>query len=141
MSIQENNQNQGEKIRKTSSVNLFGFTANAELKLILTHSFPMHLFSSPWKYQETLRFSDVFGADKGCIGSEWVKHTYIFKAKDVSLPMSKKIWFPLDTLNFVNYLYFQGRIFSLKQLRRKINPLNRTNRVVFGVMDLWMSLL
>ena len=26
----------------------------------LTHSFPMHLFSKPWKYQITLRFFDVF---------------------------------------------------------------------------------
>ena len=26
----------------------------------LTHSFPMHPFSTPWKHQKTLRFSDVF---------------------------------------------------------------------------------
>ena len=26
----------------------------------LTHSFPMHPFSTPWKHEETLRFSDVF---------------------------------------------------------------------------------
>ena len=26
----------------------------------LTHLFPMHPFSSPLKYQKTLRFSDVF---------------------------------------------------------------------------------
>ena len=27
----------------------------------LTHLFLMHLFSTPWKHQKTLRFSDVFG--------------------------------------------------------------------------------
>ena len=26
----------------------------------LTHSFPMHPFSTPWKHQKTARFSDVF---------------------------------------------------------------------------------
>ena len=26
---------------------------------LLTHSFPMHPFSTPWKHQKTLRFSDV----------------------------------------------------------------------------------
>ena len=29
-------------------------------KICLTHSFPMHPFSTPWKHQKTLRFSDVF---------------------------------------------------------------------------------
>ena len=27
---------------------------------LLTHSFPMHPFSTPWKHQKTIRFSDVF---------------------------------------------------------------------------------
>ena len=27
---------------------------------LLTHSFPMHPFSTPLRYQKTLRFSDVF---------------------------------------------------------------------------------
>ena len=27
----------------------------------LTHLFPIHLFSTPWKHQKTVRFSDVFG--------------------------------------------------------------------------------
>ena len=29
----------------------------------LTHSFPMHAFSTPWKHR---------GLEKGCIGNEWV---------------------------------------------------------------------
>ena len=32
----------------------------------LTHSFPMHPFSTPWKHQKTLRFSDVFRGQKKC---------------------------------------------------------------------------
>ena len=40
----------------------------------LTHSFPMHSFSTPWKHQKTVKFSDVFrGVEKGCIGNERVK--------------------------------------------------------------------
>ena len=30
------------------------------LSLLLTHSFLIHPFSTPWKHQKTLRFSDVF---------------------------------------------------------------------------------
>ena len=34
---------------------------------------PVHPFSTPWKHQNTLRFSDVFrGVEKGCIGDKWV---------------------------------------------------------------------
>ena len=36
---------------------------------VLTHSFPMHSFSSPWKHQKTVKFSDVFrGKRKGALG-------------------------------------------------------------------------
>ena len=36
----------------------------------LTHSFPMHSFSTPWKHQKTVRFSDVFrGWRKGALGT------------------------------------------------------------------------
>ena len=36
----------------------------------LTHSFAMHLFSTPWKHQKTVRFSDVFtGLKKGALGT------------------------------------------------------------------------
>ena len=34
---------------------------------------PVHPFSTPWKHQNTSRFSDVFrGVEKGCIGDKWV---------------------------------------------------------------------
>ena len=40
---------------------------------LLTHSFPMHPFSTLWKHQKTVRFSDIFrGVEKGCTGNEWV---------------------------------------------------------------------
>ena len=36
----------------------------------LTHSFPMHPFSTLWKHQKVLRFSDVFrGYRKGALGT------------------------------------------------------------------------
>ena len=41
---------------------------------ILTHSFPMHPFSTPWKHQKTIRFSDVFwGLRKGTLGTNRLK--------------------------------------------------------------------
>ena len=33
---------------------------NKEEIVDLTHSFPMHPFSTPWKYKKTVMFSDVF---------------------------------------------------------------------------------
>ena len=48
-------------------------TCNFQKKVLsnLTHSFPMHPFSTSWKHQKTLRcFQEV---EKGCIGNEWVK--------------------------------------------------------------------
>ena len=34
----------------------------------------MQPFSTPWKYQKIVRFSDVLrGIEKGCIGNEWIK--------------------------------------------------------------------
>ena len=37
---------------------------------ILTHSFPIHPFSTPWKHQETVRFSYVVrGKRKGALGT------------------------------------------------------------------------
>ena len=52
----------------------------------------MHPFSTPWKHQKTLQFSDVFwcfqGVEKGCIGNEWVwSHTF------------KLFWFHLSIVN------------------------------------------
>ena len=36
----------------------------------LTHLFPMHPFSTPWKYLKTIRCSDVFsGLRKGALGT------------------------------------------------------------------------
>ena len=41
---------------------------------LLTHSFPMHSFSTTWKHRKTARFCDVFrGVEEGCIGNKWVR--------------------------------------------------------------------
>ena len=34
------------------------------LQFSLTYSFPMHLLSTPYKHQKTLRFSDVEGRER-----------------------------------------------------------------------------
>ena len=43
----------------------------------LTHLFPMHLFSTPWKHQKTVRFSNVFrGVEKVCTGNKCANITF-----------------------------------------------------------------
>ena len=44
--------------------------------LSLTHSFPMHPFSTPWKHLTV--FWCFQGVGKGCIGNEWVKKVNIY---------------------------------------------------------------
>ena len=40
----------------------------------------MQPFSTPWKYQKTIRCSDVLrGVEKGCIGNEWVEEKNIVR--------------------------------------------------------------
>ena len=44
----------------------------------LTHFFPMHLFSTPWKHQKTLLFSDVFrGYRKAALGRNGLRKLFI----------------------------------------------------------------
>ena len=44
---------------------------------LLTHSFPIHSFSTPWKHQKTIRFSDVFrGEKKGALGTNGLTHLW-----------------------------------------------------------------
>ena len=62
-----------EKYFLANSSKLFNVSVTRNNTDILTHSFLMHPFSTPWKHQETLRSSDVFqGVEKECIGNEWV---------------------------------------------------------------------
>ena len=54
------------------SIEMTGFNMIGTLFLnwLLTHSFPMHLFSTTWKHQKFLRFSDVFrGQRKSALGT------------------------------------------------------------------------
>ena len=41
----------------------------------LTHSFPVHPFSTSRKHQKTLQLSCFQGVEKGCTGNEWVNET------------------------------------------------------------------
>ena len=43
----------------------------------------MYPFSTPWKHQKTVRFSDFFnGVEKGCIGNKWVNSLVVEKVKN-----------------------------------------------------------
>ena len=51
-------------------------------KYILTHSIPVHPFSTPWKHLKTLRVSDVFRRQsKGAFGTNGLKCTNVGKGK------------------------------------------------------------
>ena len=39
----------------------------------LTHSFPIHPFSTPWKHQNRKIFWSFQGVEKECTGNRWVK--------------------------------------------------------------------
>ena len=56
------------------------------LPSLLIHSFPVRPFSTYWKHQKTVRFSDVFKEciGKVCIGNEWIKRAIEEPQKELS---------------------------------------------------------
>ena len=103
----------------------------------LTHSFPMHLFSSPWKHWKTLPFS---GVAKGCIGNEWVKDMakksklklYVFGCLSLVVRIFKQ--FPLENAKYKRNIY--------KTVKYKISvKLIKTDILVkvllFSILGLW----
>ena len=44
---------------------------------VLTHLFPMHPFSTPWKHKKTVKVSCFQGVEKGCIGNESVNNSTV----------------------------------------------------------------
>ena len=75
--------------------NLFCFFLHRNVSS-LTHSFPMHLFSIPWIYQNTVRFYALWkhsktgssfwcfqGVEKGCSGNKWVKTKSLRRQKSL----------------------------------------------------------
>ena len=48
------------KCRFFRSKSFIFFESFFQFPALLNHVFPMHPFSTPWKYQKTVRFSDVF---------------------------------------------------------------------------------
>ena len=63
-------------------------------KKMLTHLFPMHPFSTSWKHQKNLRFSDVFrGKRKGALGTNGLIRSLsgIFKNVFVVLRRQRRI--------------------------------------------------
>ena len=74
----------------------------------LTYSFPMRIFSTHWKNQKTLRFSDVFRAcKKGALGTNGLKKKYsesshikwlVFRSSHLRRSISKCV-----LKNFVNF--------------------------------------
>ena len=53
----------------------------------LTHLFPMHPFSTAWKHQKTLRFSDVFrGQRKSALGTNGLRKNCLLVLSWLSFP-------------------------------------------------------
>ena len=67
--------------------------------IFLTHLFPMHPFSTPWKYQKSsivipyaVRFSDVLmGQRKGALGTNGLKYDKIFHNKNKRISFIAKV--------------------------------------------------
>ena len=60
----------------------------------LTHSFPMHPFSTPWKHQKTVRFSDVFREQrKGALGANGLNRNKLNDPKISRLFLSSSMLF------------------------------------------------
>ena len=61
----------------TRKPKVFWFSQGHEMGVLdirLTHLFPMHTFSKPWKYQKTVKFSDIFRVKrKGALGRNGLK--------------------------------------------------------------------
>ena len=70
----------------------------------LTHSFPMHPFSTPWKQQKTVRFSDIFrGQRKGALGANGLR--YLSRAACNNQTWKLKMFFEREKLNVNNENY------------------------------------
>ena len=54
----DNNSNDNNDINKDNS-NINKITLMYDISFLLTHFFPMHTFSTPWKHQKTWRFFDI----------------------------------------------------------------------------------
>ena len=69
---------------KVSRFDWIGIPLN--LPSLLIHSFPVRSFSTHWKHQKTVRFSDVFKGyiAKVCIGNEWIKRAIEEPQKELS---------------------------------------------------------
>ena len=81
---------------------------------VLTHLFPMHPFSTPWKHQKILRFM--------------VNHTSHHK-KHISKPVSGRTTFSRNWY-FLKVIYVLWKNEKLKKLRKKYyRPENRSNVV------------
>ena len=63
-------------------------------KVALNHSFLMHPFSTPWKHQKTFQ-----GIEKGCIGNESVKESFLFYPFLLEYPSVKFQFFNWHLLN------------------------------------------
>ena len=91
---------------------------------LLTHSFPMHPFSTSWKHQ---------GVEKGCIGNEWVNRVRM-KLRSQDHEFGWKNHFFWVHRNLKMLLLLSGISIAKNgdlSYRSKITKLNKQNRVIF----------
>ena len=72
----------------------------------------MHPFSTPWKYQKAVRFSDIFkGQRKGALGMNVLKST-VMKKNVFTKPTVYKTPqnFTISCYDFENLTYFKHQI-------------------------------
>ena len=86
------------------------------LLLLSTHLFPMHSHSTPWKYQKTLRFSDVFRGlrkdpletNRLILNLPSVIYAFCYLFIDGLFPVNFLIRFPSQLLQMIEYLMIKS---------------------------------
>ena len=81
---------------------LFVSYANVDISKLLTHSFPMHPFSTPENIKKLYSFLMISGGRGRCIGNEWVKG----RAKTYSFVLQQ----PEPLLKVPDFLVFRSSV-------------------------------
>ena len=85
------------------------------IKINLTHSFPMHPFSTPWKYQKTLRFRrpEDYQKSRDEVESLSPPERLVWTAiLQIRLPLSPRSFPDISQNIMSSYFEFPRRLFS-----------------------------
>ena len=99
-SFQSCNSNAISSLRKSTNLNFCKLVISHINVNSLTHSFPMRLFSTPWKHQ------------RRCIGSEWVKNKFDLLSEQIQENVDMLMIFETKIDDSFPIGQFQIRVFN-----------------------------